>query len=262
MQRCGTNKLTLSLSSHTNMQIYVFYISNIRNNAKKLKYFVTSQPLAVMSIITVYCEVTAYTQLGDNVRLEAFNRAVAKYSSLLGRDTSISQHTVLNCLILKVKTLHFFKMSELSCPVTQCPRTISPNDNVPELSHPMTVSQNYLTQWQCPRTTSNNDTVSQNYLTQWHSVPELSHPMTVSQNYLTQSQCPRTTSPNHTVSQNYITQWQCPRTTSNNDTVSQNYLTQSHSAPELPRLITQCPRTILPNDSVPEPPQTMTVFQN
>jgi hypothetical protein len=164
MQRCGTNKLTLSLSSHTNMQIYVFYISNIRNNEKKLKYFVTSQPLAVMSIITVYCEVTAYTQLGDNVRLEAFNRAVAKYSSLLGRDTSISQHTVLNCLILKVKTLHFFKMSELSCPVTQCPRTISPNDNVPELSHPMT---------QCPRTISPND-----------SVPELSHPITVSQNYL------------------------------------------------------------------------------
>jgi hypothetical protein len=28
---------------------------------KKLKCFVTSQPLAVLSIITVYCEVTAYT---------------------------------------------------------------------------------------------------------------------------------------------------------------------------------------------------------
>jgi len=134
---------------------------------------------------------------------------------------NIQGQTVLNCLILKIKTLHFFKMSELSCPMTQCPRTISPNDSVTlSPSHPMAVSQNYLTQWHSVPELSHPMTVSQNYLAQWHSAPELSRPMTVPQNYLTQW---------HSVPELSQPMTQCPRTISTNDTVSQNYLTQWHS---------------------------------
>jgi hypothetical protein len=256
------------------MEIYVFYIPNISNNThiKKQKYFVTSQPLAVMSIITVFCEVTAYTYVVSWATVrdwKFFNSAVAKYSGLLGCDKSSSQHTESNSLELLDPEDNFFKMSELSRPMTHCPRTTSHNACVPELSHTMpqclrtvspnsTVSQNYLTQCLCPRTISHND-----------SVPELSHPMT---------QCPRTSSPRHNipgtispndpVSQNYPTQWHCPRiispnkclrTVAPNDTVSQNYLTQLLSVPTLSHPMTQCLRTLTQWHNAPELSHPMTV---
>jgi hypothetical protein len=85
-----------------------------------------------------------------------FNSTVAKYSSLLPCDTGISQHT-------RSDSLELPDFEDKDTAFLQNVRTILPND---------TVSQNYLTQWQCV-------TLS------W------SHPTT---------QCPRTISPIDTVS--------------------------------------------------------------
>jgi hypothetical protein len=100
-----------------------------------------------MSVITVYCEVTAYIYI---VRLQceigslltALLLNTQGFWDVTQAFPNIQGQTVLNCLILKIKTLHFFKMSKLSCPLTQCPRIISPNDTV---SH-------------CPRTPESLDT--------------------------------------------------------------------------------------------------------
>ena len=154
-----------------------------------------------------------------------FNSAVAKYSSLLRCDTSISQHTgsdSLELLDLEDKDTAFLQnvrtilpndtVSQNYLTQWQCHTVpISPNGSVPELSHPMT---------QCPRTISPND-----------SVPELSRPM---------AQCPRTISPNDSAPELSHPMTQCPRTISTNDTVSQNYLNQWHSVPELSHPMTQC----------------------
>jgi hypothetical protein len=80
-----------------------------------------------------------------------FNSAVAKYWSLLGCDASSSQHTGSN-------SLELLDPENKDTAVLRNARTISPNESVPELSHPMT---------QCPRIILPNGTVSH-----WPRTPE------------------------------------------------------------------------------------------